>query len=80
MNNLKKPMFADRLLLSAAILTQWRQPVASIKALNLLYRVMCVVLYRRIAMARKMAIKLGTFFITVLVAFALAASRAIQRE
>ncbi len=43
----------DQLHLLAAILAQWQHLVASIKALNLLYRAMCTVTYRRIAMAIK---------------------------
>jgi hypothetical protein len=42
-----------RLLLSAAILAWWWQPVASVVALNLLYWVMRLVLYQGIAMAIK---------------------------
>jgi hypothetical protein len=49
------------LQLLAAILAQWRRLVASNKALNLLYWVMCTVLYRRTAAAIKMASLLGTF-------------------
>ena len=52
----------DRLQLSAAILAQWRHLVASSKALNLLYREMCAVLYRCTAAAIEMASLLGTFF------------------
>jgi hypothetical protein len=70
----------DRLLLSVAIRAQWQQPVASVKALNLLYWVMHMVLYRRIAMAREMASKLGTFFIVVVFAVTLAAAEAIQSK
>jgi hypothetical protein len=51
----------DRLQLSATILARWRHLVASNKALNLLYRVMRAVLYRRTAAAIKMASLLGTF-------------------
>ncbi len=45
-----------RTMLLGVILTRWRQPVASIEALDLLHWVMCKVMYRRIAMAIKMAI------------------------
>jgi hypothetical protein len=76
----KNQCMHDQLLLSAAILTQWRGPVSSAKALHLLYRAMCVVLYLRIAMAGKTARKLGTFFIVVLFAVALAAARVIRSE
>ena len=43
------------------ILTQWRHPVASSEALDLLHRAMCAVTYRRIAMAIKMASFAGVF-------------------
>ncbi len=43
-------------MLLGIILAQWRCPVASREALDLLYWVMCMVTYRRIAMAIKMAI------------------------
>ncbi len=43
-------------MLSSVILAQWRRPVASIEALDLLHRGMRAVTYRRIAMAIKMAI------------------------
>jgi hypothetical protein len=46
----------------AAILAQWRHPVASTKALDLLYWETRVVLYRRTAAAIKMTGKVGTFF------------------
>ena len=52
----------DRLQLLAAILAQWWYLVASNKALNLLYRAMCAVLYRRTAAAIEMASLLGTYF------------------
>jgi hypothetical protein len=52
----------DQLQLSATILTRWRRLVASNKALNLLYRAMRAVLYRRTAAAIEMASLLGAFF------------------
>jgi hypothetical protein len=52
----------DQLHLSAAILTRWQCPVASTKALDLLHRAMCTVLYRRTAVVIKMASKVGVFF------------------
>jgi hypothetical protein len=70
----------DRLLLLVAIRARWRQPAASVEALNLLYRAMRVVMYRRIAMARETASKLGTFFSVVLFAVTLAATGAIQSK
>ncbi len=76
----KNRHIGDRLLILVAICARWRQPVASVKALNLLYWVMRAVLYRRIAMARETARKLGTFFIVVLFAVSLAATGAIQSK
>jgi hypothetical protein len=49
------------MMLAATILVQWWRPVASIKALELLYWKMCKVLYRRTTMAIKMASKNGAF-------------------
>ncbi len=43
------------------ILAQWWRPVASSKALDLLHWAMCVVKYRRITMAIKMASFVGVF-------------------
>jgi hypothetical protein len=43
------------------ILAQWRHPVASSEALDLLHRAMHTVTYRHIAMAIKMASFLGVF-------------------
>ncbi len=51
----------DRLQQSSTILARWWGLVASNKALNLLHRAMCMVTYRRIAMAIKMATFLGVF-------------------
>ena len=51
----------DQLQLSAAILAQWRRPVASSEALDLLHWAMGAVMYQRIAMAVKMAIFAGVF-------------------
>ncbi len=64
MKKLKKKQYRlDRLQLLTPILARWgRRLVASNKSLNLLYRAMCVVLYRRTAAAIKMASLLGTFF------------------
>jgi len=62
MKKLKNQGKLDRLQLSAAILARWQHLVASNKALNLLYRAMRAVLYRRTAMAIEMASLLGTFF------------------
>jgi hypothetical protein len=49
------------LMLSDIILAQWRRPVASSKALDLLDRAMRVVMYRRIAMAIEKASFVGVF-------------------
>jgi hypothetical protein len=58
----KNRRMRDRLLLSAKILTQWWQPVASVKALNHLYWAMHGISYGRTAMAIKMASKVNAFF------------------
>jgi hypothetical protein len=44
------------------ILAQWRHPVASSKALDILHWAMCAVMNRRIAMAIKTASFVGIFF------------------
>ena len=51
----------DRFLLLERILSQWRRPVASSEALELLHWAMRAVAYRRIAMAIGMASKVGVF-------------------
>jgi hypothetical protein len=76
----KKRHIGDQLLLLVTIRTPWQQPVASVEALNLLYWAMRTVLYWRIPMARETARKLGTFFIIVLFAVALAAAGGIQSK
>ncbi len=43
------------------ILAQWWHPVVSSKALDLLHRAMCAVMYRHIAMAIKTASFVGVF-------------------
>ncbi len=48
-------------MLLGIILAQWRHPVASSEALDLLQRAMCAITYRRIAMAIKTAHFLGVF-------------------
>jgi hypothetical protein len=48
-------------MLSGIILAQWRHPVASSEALDLLHWAMCTVVYWRIAMAIKMASFAGVF-------------------
>jgi hypothetical protein len=50
-----------RFMLPDIILAQWRRPVASSEALDLLHWVMRTVTYQRIAMAIKMATFLGVF-------------------
>jgi hypothetical protein len=51
----------SNLLLLAAILAQWRQPLASSEALDILHWAMPVVLYRHTAMAMDMVSKVGAF-------------------
>jgi hypothetical protein len=70
----------DKLHLLAAILARWWCPVASTKALDLLYWAICVVLYRCTAAATKMASKFGPFFVIVSFAVALVAAGVIWRE
>ncbi len=48
-------------MLTDIILSQWRRPVASSEALDLLHRAMRTVTYRRIAMAMKTASFVGVF-------------------
>ncbi len=62
------------------MLARWQHLVAFMKALDLLHQAMCLVLYRRIAMAIETASKLGTFCIVVLLIVALAAAGAIRSE
>jgi hypothetical protein len=50
-----------RFILSDIILAQWQRPVASNEALDLLHWEICVVTYRRIAMAIETASFLGVF-------------------
>jgi hypothetical protein len=52
----------DRLLLLAIILAQWRRPMASSEALDLLHWAMHVVLYRHTATAIKMTGTVGACF------------------
>jgi hypothetical protein len=49
-------------MLLGIILAQWRRPVASSEALDLLHQAMRAVMYRHIAMAIKMASFAGVFF------------------
>jgi hypothetical protein len=67
----------DRSHVLAAILTKWRHPLASTKALSLFYWAMHAVLYRRTSVDIKMARKVGPFFVVVLFAVALASAGAI---
>ena len=60
--NIKKKRCSHvRFMLSDIILAQWRHPVASSEALDLLHWAMRAVTYRRIAMAIKTATFLGVF-------------------
>ncbi len=67
----------DQLHLLTAILAQWRRPMASIEALDLLHWEMCMVLYQCTATSIEMARKVGRFFFIISFAVALAATRAI---
>ena len=67
-----------RLMILEQELTQWWCLGAFRKALDLLHWAMRVVWYRRIAMAIKMASKVGVFFIVGLSIVALAAAKAIR--
>jgi hypothetical protein len=67
-------------MLSDIILAQWWHPVASREALDLLHWAMCVVTYRRIAMAINMARKVGVFLIVLCLPVTLAAAGAIQSK
>jgi hypothetical protein len=62
------------------ILAQWRQPVASSKALDLHHWAMRTVLYQRTATAIKMASNVGPFFVFVLFAVAPVAAGAIRSK
>jgi len=67
-------------VLSEQVLARWWHVVAFMKALYLLHWVMSLVLYCRIAMAIKMASKVGTFCIVVFLVVALAVAGAIRSE
>ncbi len=68
-------------MLLGIILAQWRHPVASSEALDLLHWAICAVTYRRIAMAIKMACFLGVYLlIVVCLPVALAAAGAIRSK
>ena len=49
----------------AQALAQWRLPVASLEALDVLYRAMCPALYPRVCMAIEIASDSPTFFVVV---------------
>ncbi len=65
----KHRRFLSNCLLLPAILAQWRQPVASIVALDPLYWAICMVLYRRTTTAIKMTSKYGALFIIFFLAW-----------
>jgi hypothetical protein len=67
-------------MLSGIILAQWRHPVASSEALDLLHWVMCAVTYWRIAMAIKMASFAVCLLIIVCMPVALAAAGVIRSK
>ncbi len=60
-NTYKKHRTHVRFILSDIILTQWWRPVASSKALDLLFWAMHAVLYQRTTAAMNMATFLGVF-------------------
>jgi hypothetical protein len=60
-NTKKKHRSHVQFILSDIILAQWRRPVASSKALDLLHQAMHAVLYRRTTTAINMATFLGVF-------------------
>jgi hypothetical protein len=62
------------------ILAQWRRPVASIESLDIRYRAMRAVSYRRTATAIKMASKVGAFFVVVVFIETMVAAGAKQSE
>jgi hypothetical protein len=62
MKTSKQTVVAMSNVLLDIIVAQRRHPVASSEALDLLHQAICVVMYRRIAMAIKTACFLGVFF------------------
>ena len=62
------------------VLARRRCLVAFVKALDLLHQAIWAVYYRPIMMAIEMTIKVGTYYIVVLFAVALAAAEAIRSE
>ena len=62
------------------VLARRRCLVGFVKALDLLHQAIWAVYYRPIVMAIEMAIKVGTCYIIVLFAVALAAAEAIRSE
>ncbi len=75
--NIKKRRSHVQFMLLDIILAQWRRPVASSEALDLIHWTMRAVTYRRIAMAIKMATFLGVLLIVVCLPVALAAAGVI---
>ena len=67
-------------MLSEQVLARWWRLVAFMKAMNLLHQAMHLVLHHLIAMAIKMASKVGTFCIGILLFVALAAAGAIRNK
>jgi hypothetical protein len=62
MKNIKKNRHSHvPFMLLDIILSRWWRPMASSEALNLLHWAICAVMYRRIAIANKMASKVGVF-------------------
>jgi hypothetical protein len=68
------------LVISERVLARWWPLVSLRRVVNHLHRAMSTVYYRSIAMAINMAIKVGTSYIFVLFAVALAAAGAIRSK
>jgi len=69
-----------RLMLLEKVLAQWQRLVVFRKAMNLLHRAMHGVSYRCTATALETARKVGTFYIVVLFAVALADAETIRSK
>jgi hypothetical protein len=67
-------------ILLEQIFAQWRRPVASKKAMNLLHQAMHALLYQHTPMAIGTTNKVKVFFIVVVLPATLATTGAIQSE
>jgi hypothetical protein len=67
-------------MLLEQVLGQWKHQVASCEALDVLYQAICTVMYWGIAMAMKIASKVGVFFIGIVLHGNLAAAGAIRSK